>query len=253
MSLPSAIGTMPHASATAAPPLLPPQVLPTIPRIARRAEHAVEGLRSGAELRRVGLADRHRACGAHARDDQRVARRDVVLVEQRAAGRANAGGVDQVLVRDRQAVQRPAVSPRASASSARAASASARSATSVTMALTRGFTRSMRARWARMTSTADTSLRRRRAARSTASRSHRPSPLIGRGLRRSAGCRRAGATGAVAWRRRARPRRRSRHVVATAPSPRVCANARRVSGIGGLSCPAQLSVKNGPRPAGALS
>ena len=26
MSLPSAIGTMPHASATAAPPLLPPQV-----------------------------------------------------------------------------------------------------------------------------------------------------------------------------------------------------------------------------------
>ena len=29
MSLPSAIGTMPHASATAAPPLLPPQVLVT--------------------------------------------------------------------------------------------------------------------------------------------------------------------------------------------------------------------------------
>ena len=27
MSLPSAIGSMPHASATAAPPLLPPQVL----------------------------------------------------------------------------------------------------------------------------------------------------------------------------------------------------------------------------------
>ena len=29
MSLPSAMGSMPHASATAAPPLLPPQVLVT--------------------------------------------------------------------------------------------------------------------------------------------------------------------------------------------------------------------------------
>ncbi len=57
-SEPSAIGTMPQASATAAPPLLPPQVLLGVPGIARGAEHRVEGLRAGAELRRVGLADR---------------------------------------------------------------------------------------------------------------------------------------------------------------------------------------------------
>ena len=36
VSLPSAIGTMPHASATAAPPLLPPHVLVSVVRIARR-------------------------------------------------------------------------------------------------------------------------------------------------------------------------------------------------------------------------
>ena len=69
-SVPSASGSMPQASATAAPPLLPPQVLREVVRVARRAEHRVEGLRARAELRRVGLADddrRRRGAGARHR------------------------------------------------------------------------------------------------------------------------------------------------------------------------------------------
>src|SRR5262245_37127392 len=54
------------------------------------------------------------------------------------------------------------------ASSARAASAIARSATSVTIALTRGLTCSIRARCAAMTSRAEISFLRSRAPRSTA-------------------------------------------------------------------------------------
>ena len=50
---------------------------------------------------------------------RRVARRNVVVVEQRAPRRANARGFDEILVRDGQAVQPPSRSPRASASSAR--------------------------------------------------------------------------------------------------------------------------------------
>src|SRR4026207_2564160 len=43
VSLPSAIGTMPQASATAAPPLLPPHALPPSDGVRRRAEHALDG------------------------------------------------------------------------------------------------------------------------------------------------------------------------------------------------------------------
>src|SRR5689334_11612789 len=66
----------------------------------------------------------------------------------------------------------PPLRPRMIASSAFAASAMACSATSVTIALTVGFTRSMRARCARMTSRADTCLVASRAASSTAVISH---------------------------------------------------------------------------------
>ena len=106
VSLPSAIGTMPQASATAAPPLLPPHVLRQVVRIARGAEHGVERLRSGAELRRVRLAEGDRTGGANARDDQRVAGRDVVAIEGRAAGRANSRRVDEILVRNGKPVER---------------------------------------------------------------------------------------------------------------------------------------------------
>ena len=73
--------------------------------IARRAEDRVERLRSGAELRRVGLAEGDRAGGANPRDDGRVLRRHVIAVEGRAPGRANAGRVHEIFVRHGQAVQ----------------------------------------------------------------------------------------------------------------------------------------------------
>ena len=75
--------------------------------VAGRAEDGVEGLRAGAELGRVRLADDDRAGAAQARDEQRVRGRDVVAVDRRAVGRPHAGGVLEVLDRDRQAVQRP--------------------------------------------------------------------------------------------------------------------------------------------------
>ena len=83
-------------------------------------------------------------------------------------GRADAGGVDEVLVRHRQAVQHAERPPRTMASSALAAPAIACSATSVTIALTFGLTRSICARCALMTSRAETCLRASRAASSTA-------------------------------------------------------------------------------------
>jgi hypothetical protein len=61
MSEPSAIGSIPVASATAAPPLLPPHVPGVIVRIQGGPEYGVECLRSRAELRRVRLADDDRA------------------------------------------------------------------------------------------------------------------------------------------------------------------------------------------------
>ena len=80
----------PQASATAAPPLLPPHVLVEVVRVQRRAEDRVERLRAGAELRRIGLADGDRAGGLDALDDERVVVGHVVLVDRRAERRADA-------------------------------------------------------------------------------------------------------------------------------------------------------------------
>ena len=138
-------------------------------RIARRAEDRVERLRAGAELRRVGLADDDRA-GARAMRSTISAScvGHEVAEDRRAVRRADARVSTQVLVRDRQPVQRADGSPRAIASSARARRAIARSATSVTIALTAGFTRSIRARCAVITSRAESCFARRSAASSTA-------------------------------------------------------------------------------------
>ena len=107
MSEPSAIGSMLVASATAAPPLLPPQVLLAIVRIQRRTEHRVEGLRSRAELRRVRLADDDRAGVTEPLDEQRILGRHEIPVDRRPECRPDPVGGLQILVRDRQAVQRP--------------------------------------------------------------------------------------------------------------------------------------------------
>jgi hypothetical protein len=63
MSDPSARGTIPEASAHAAPPL---------DRVAGDAEDGVEGVRAGGELRHVGLADEDRAGVADPLDEQVV-------------------------------------------------------------------------------------------------------------------------------------------------------------------------------------
>ena len=85
VSLPSAIGTMPHASST---------------------EHLVERLRAGAELRRVRLAHGDGTRGAQPLDDQPVDGGDVIAIDRRPPRRADAPGRDEILVRDRQPEQR---------------------------------------------------------------------------------------------------------------------------------------------------
>ena len=75
--------------------------------IARRAENLVERLRTRAEFRRVGLADDDRARAPHPFDNDIVFGGDVVLKERRSKRGADAACFQQVLVRDRQAMQRP--------------------------------------------------------------------------------------------------------------------------------------------------
>ena len=75
--------------------------------IVRRAEDLVERLRSRAEFRRVGLADGDRARAPHPFDDDIVFGGDVVFIERRSKCGADAAGFQQVLVRDRQTMQRP--------------------------------------------------------------------------------------------------------------------------------------------------
>ena len=80
-----------------------------LPRVARRPEHAVARLHVGAELRRVGLADRIGAGGAQAGDVDRIGGGDVVDEERRAVGRPHARDVLEVLHRERHAAERPEV------------------------------------------------------------------------------------------------------------------------------------------------
>jgi hypothetical protein len=93
MSVPSASGSIRQASATAAPPLLPP--------------HRIEGLGASAEFGRIRLPDRDRAGAPQARDEGRIGRRHVVVEDRRPKRRADAGRWLQILVGNRQPVQRP--------------------------------------------------------------------------------------------------------------------------------------------------
>ena len=104
-SLPSASGTMRQASATAAPPLEPPAERAGFQGLRVGAEDRIEGVRARAPLRRVGLAQHDRAGLSQAPDLQRIGDRHVIAVGRRAIRRADARGVLQILVCDRQAVQ----------------------------------------------------------------------------------------------------------------------------------------------------
>ena len=140
--------------------------------VARRAENRVESLRAGAELRRVGLADHDRAGVLAALDDQVVRCR--ARSRGRSASRRSCGCravSDEVLDRDRQPVQRADARRRArrAASAAAAAASSSARGSSVGIAFTCGSSRSICARNARITSTAEIS-RPRRARRARALR-----------------------------------------------------------------------------------
>ena len=105
MSLPSAIGTMPQVSATAAPPLLPPQVLVTSNGLRVAPNTSLKVCDPAPSSGVLVLPHVIAPAARMPRDDQRVGRRHVIAVEPRSARRADAGRVDQILVRDRQPVQ----------------------------------------------------------------------------------------------------------------------------------------------------
>ena len=85
-SLPCATGTIPAATAAAAPPLDPPGVRSSVPRVARRAEPPRLGRRQDAHLGHRGLADDHEPGLAQAAHEERVVAGDE-LAEQVAAHR----------------------------------------------------------------------------------------------------------------------------------------------------------------------
>ena len=156
-SLPSAIGTIPVASAAAAPPLLPPHVfvmsyglrvapnsalkvcdpapnsgtfvLPIVMAPAARSRSTISASASGTKRSNSG--------------EPKVVRIPFVQVRSLCATGSPCSG--------------PSASPRATAASAASASRRAASGSSVTMALTAGLTSSMRARCASSTSTAEIS------------------------------------------------------------------------------------------------
>jgi hypothetical protein len=75
--------------------------------VVRRSEDFVKCLRSRAEFRRIGLANRDCARAPDSFDNNIVFGGDVVFIEQRSKCRANASGLHQILVRDRQTMERP--------------------------------------------------------------------------------------------------------------------------------------------------
>ena len=80
-----------------------------VPRIAREAEHLVEGVGAGAEFRRVRLGVDHAAVRLQMLDQDVGALGHVVLEDRRAVGGAHAGDVGQVLDRHRHAGKQPAL------------------------------------------------------------------------------------------------------------------------------------------------
>ena len=80
--------------------------LRSVVRIARRAEDGVERLRAGGELRHVRLPDRDRTGGALPLDDDAVNLWHEVAKERRAEGRAHPARHEEILVGDRESVQR---------------------------------------------------------------------------------------------------------------------------------------------------
>jgi hypothetical protein len=136
---------MPVASATAEPAGGAGRVHRVVEGIARRAIDGVAAVRAQAEFRHVGLAEHHAAGGAQVRHHVLVARGHVVAKERAAPGRAQALGFLQVLDAERQAGERAQRLAAICAASMPRAVACAASTSIATMALTAGFTASIRA------------------------------------------------------------------------------------------------------------
>ena len=123
VSVPSESGANPAATAAAEPPLEPPGTRARIPRVAGQAEGGVLGRRAHRELVHVGLAERDQpgrlrtGCTTSASYERAVALEDARAGRGRHAARA-----EQVLERDRHALQPAAavrVEPRRPRASAR--------------------------------------------------------------------------------------------------------------------------------------
>lgn len=96
---------MPLATATAAPPLEPPEERPASHALWVRPEQGRVGQALAAELRRRGFADQDRALAAQPRHRHGVLVRHIVLVGNGAEGGPEALGVDDVLDGDGDAVE----------------------------------------------------------------------------------------------------------------------------------------------------
>ena len=112
VSVPIVASAMPAATLAADPPLDPPGDRDGIVRIARRTERRVFVRRAERELVKIGLADEHRAglradaaiAGASRSATWPSRTRDAAVV-------GSAADVEQILDRDRHAVQRAAIVP----------------------------------------------------------------------------------------------------------------------------------------------
>ena len=92
-----------------------------IDRIARRPVERIDRRHAAAELVGVGLAEHHRAGVLELLHDRGVVAGDVLVEEQRAGGGAHAPGLEEILVRDRDAPDRGSLRDRASACASRRA------------------------------------------------------------------------------------------------------------------------------------
>ena len=109
MSLPSAVATMRQASADGGAAARPARRAAEVPWVPGHAVQGVERVRAGAELRRVGLADRHGAGLPHAADEQAVGPRPEAGEQRRAVRRREVDRLREVLVGGDQSGERTGI------------------------------------------------------------------------------------------------------------------------------------------------
>ena len=224
MSVPSAIGAKPAATAAAEPPEEPPGTRARSQGLRVELVRAVLGRRAHRELVHVRLADEHGARRLEARDRGGGERRPIALEDPRAAGRRLAGDVEQVLDRDR---ARPRAGPgRCSTAGRRSAGAraSARSASRWRNAPSAPSVAAMRSRCARATSSSAEISRARTAAAASATPIQQTSGRSSSSSRHPAG---RAARGTGRRRRRARRRARRARRARRGPCPRGARRTRR--------------------------